>query len=61
MRRILAAKMRNCKEIKGIIIDGEEFKMSQFADDTTLLLDGSNKSINTALNMLENFAKFFRH
>ena len=29
------------KNIKGIKIKGKEYKLSQFADDTTMLLDGS--------------------
>ena len=33
------------KNIKGIIIDGTEFKLNQFADDTTLLFDGSRDSL----------------
>ena len=41
------------KNIKGIIIDGTEFKINQFADDTTLLLDGSRDSLQAALNTLE--------
>ena len=31
------------------------FTMTQFTDDTTLLLDGSQKSLQTALNILELF------
>ena len=40
---ILAIKIRQSNDVKGIIIDGEEYKISQFADDTSLLLDGSEK------------------
>ena len=32
-------------EIKGIIIDSVEIKITQFADDTTLVLDGSQSSL----------------
>ena len=42
---ILAIKIRQCNDIQGIIIDGEECKISQFADDTSLLLDRSEKSL----------------
>ena len=31
----------NNKDIKGIFIDGWEYKLTQFADDTTLILNGS--------------------
>ena len=41
--------------IKGINIDGFEIKMAQFADDTTLLLDGSLLTLQTALNTIEIF------
>ena len=38
---ILGILIRNDKEIKGITIDGEEYKISQYADDTSLMCDGS--------------------
>ena len=49
---ILAIKIRNDKDIKGICIDRFEYKISQYADDTTLLLDGSEKSLNKSLDTL---------
>ena len=42
------------KKIKGIII-GREIKLCQFADDTTLILDGSKESLDSALNTIEIF------
>ena len=42
-------------QIVGILIDGIEFKLTQFADDTTLMLDGSQHSLQAALNILEIF------
>ena len=44
-----------CDEIKGINIKGQEFKIIQYADDTTLFLDGSCSSFDAALNILEIF------
>ena len=41
-----------------IRIKAREYKLSQFADDTTLLLDGSDSSLRAALNLLDQFAKF---
>ena len=41
--------------ISGLKIDGNEFKLTQFADDTTLILDGTEHSLQTALNTLEIF------
>ena len=32
-----------------------EIKVSQYADDTTLILDGSKESLMCALQVLENF------
>jgi hypothetical protein len=52
----LAIKIRNSKQIKGITIENIEYKISQFADDTSLLLDGSESSLNTALDLLHTFA-----
>ena len=45
----------NEPKIKGIQIDGTEIKISQFADDTTLILNGSKESLLAALNILETF------
>ena len=42
---ILALLIKINPEIIGITIKGKEFKLTQFADDTTLLLDGSERSL----------------
>ena len=42
---ILNIKLKNNKNIKGIHINSKEYIISQFADDTTLFLDGSDKSL----------------
>ena len=36
----MAEAIRKRKEIVGIIVNGKEIKLSQYADDTTLILDG---------------------
>ena len=41
------------RNIKGIHIKDAEIKISQFADDTTLVLDGTRESLLAALNTLE--------
>ena len=41
--------------IKGIKINGKEIKLTQFADDTTLILDGTTSSLQATLNTLEIF------
>ena len=52
---ILSLLIRLNPHIVGILIDGIEFKLTQFADDTTLMLDGSQHSLQAALNTLEIF------
>ena len=32
-------------------------KLSQYADDTTLILDGSQDTLETSLNVIEKFSK----
>ena len=54
---ILAEAMRKNKNRKGITIDGQEIKISQCADDTTLILDGSSVSFTTALQILNLFSE----
>ena len=46
---ILSLLIKANKDIKGIKIANITYKLSQFADDTTLLLDGSEKSLNETL------------
>ena len=45
------------KNIKGNKIDLKEFKISQFADDTTVILDGSDDSLTHTLQEVEKFSK----
>ena len=52
---ILADAIRQKKEISGITLNGKEIKLSQYADDTTLILDGSEKSFLEPLKMIESF------
>ena len=56
----LANKIRHNKNIKGINIKNSEHKISQYADDTSIFLDGSEKSLNELLKELE-FAILTRH
>ena len=53
---ILAEKIRKNETIKGIWVSENEIKVSQYADDTTLILDGSKESLICALQVLENFS-----
>ena len=49
----LSTKLRKNKNIKVIKIELKEFKISQFADDTTVILDGSDDSLSHTLEELE--------
>ena len=53
--QIMFLLIKNEKNLKGISINGLEHKITQFADDTTLILDGSKDSLVAALNVLEIF------
>ena len=50
---ILAETIRKNENIKGITINEQE--ISQYADDTTLILDGSTVSFTTSLQILDLF------
>ena len=53
--QVLLLLVKFNKDIVGITIDHMEYKLTQFADDTTLILDGSVGSLLAALNTLEIF------
>ena len=40
------------------MVNDTEIKLSQYADDTTLILDGSEKSLSEALRVFEALRKF---
>ena len=54
---ILALKIKQNEKIKGIKINNNDFILTQYADDTTVILDGSEESLNETLHELENYAK----
>ena len=55
---ILAHMIRQNSEIKGFSILGREIKISQYADDTSLFLDGSKHSFETCVHTVLEYAKF---
>ena len=57
---VLAIMIKQNKDLKGIVINDKEHKISQFADDTPLTLDGSSESLFSALETIEFFFKFLR-
>ena len=50
---ILAVLITNNKDIKGIKIIDTTFVISQYADDTTMILDGSKTSLETCIQVLK--------
>ena len=52
---VLADAIRKHNNIKGILVDGHEIKISLHANDTTLILDGSMASFQNSLQILEFF------
>ena len=49
----------NDKNIKGIMIRQNEIKITQFPDDTTIILNGTEDwTLQAALNILEIFGKY---
>lgn len=55
---ILAVMVRDNSNIKGIAVTDTEFKLSQYADDTTLLFDVSERSLRHSLLTLKLSASF---
>ena len=52
---VLAKAIRENKSIKGIFVNRREIKLSQYADDTTLILDGTKESLRASLKTLDHF------
>ena len=55
---ILGIMNRNNMNISGIITNYKEHKLSQYANDTLLLLDGTSKSLNATLDVLYEYSQF---
>ena len=54
---MLATTIRKDNEVKGITVGSTECKLSQYADDTTLILDGTQKSLERSFVILEKFGE----
>ena len=50
---ILSLMVKSNNDIKDIKVDGVEFNLTQFADDTTIFLDGSENSLKAAMATLD--------
>ena len=53
----LAVRIRADKQVKGLIFNDMEIKISSYADDTTLILDGSAESLMAAYENISRFEK----
>ncbi|MCU7801037.1 MAG: reverse transcriptase family protein, partial [gamma proteobacterium symbiont of Lucinoma myriamae] len=54
---ILAIMLRNDRNITGIKIGNSELLVSQYADDTSIMLDGSQQSLENCLKVLKFYAE----
>ena len=54
---ILGILIRKNKDIKGIKIDDTEYLISQYADDTSIILDGTPESLDASLAYYINMLK----
>ena len=54
---MLATAIRGDNEIKGISVGNVECKLSQCADDTTMILDGSQASLERSFALLDSFGQ----
>ena len=52
---VLSHMKRKDKDIKDIVINNKEFKLSQYADDTQIYLDGTDITLRKTLEKLNTF------
>ena len=55
---LLVHMIRHDRNIKGYKIKGLDITISQYADDTSLFLDGSERSLKHCLDALQKFARY---
>ena len=54
---VLGQMLRKNINIKGIVINNNAMKISQYADDTQILLEGTERSLRESLRILSKFYK----
>ena len=54
----LATRIRDNNQIKGLKVNGQNIVLSQFADDTTIILDGTETSLKYVLREINNFGYY---
>ena len=55
---ILAHMIRQNNGVKGYMINDKEIRISQYADDTTLFLDGTQESFKNCVHLVLEYAKY---
>jgi hypothetical protein len=55
--KILGIAIRRSDDVKGFKYKNAESKLSQYADDTQIIIDGSENFIKTSINILNEFSK----
>ena len=55
--KVLATAIHGDNEIKGISMGNVECKLSQYADNTTMILDGSQVSLERSFALLDSFSQ----
>jgi hypothetical protein len=53
---LLAAALKNDKDITGVQIENSEFLLNQYADDSPLILDDNPQSLEKLLLVLIHFS-----
>ena len=54
---LLSAAIKNDPEIKGVKINDSEYLLSQYADDSSLILDDNPKSLDQSLFIFNKFSE----
>ena len=53
---LLSNAVRKNEDINGIRVAGKEYKTSLFADDAAFIMNGTSKSFETLINIMDNFS-----
>lgn len=54
---ILSIKIKNNEDITGIKINNTQYLISQYADDTSIILDGTEKSLRATMKEIDDYYK----
>jgi hypothetical protein len=56
--KLMSAAIKNDTSINGMKINNSEYLLSQYADDSFLILDGCDDSLGKSLCILEKFSEY---